>query len=74
MANVRKEVFDYLMTMGSDIAPVKLSIGATGKSGGVDHGVIVVHSAPPKVVSDLVQRFVYVSVQDDGLHVPVMES
>lgn len=62
MRNSRSEVYKYFMDCRSQ---VKLSTYAVF-NGVVDHDYIVVHSAPPRVVTEIVGTMKMVSLREDG--------
>lgn len=68
MDNDRKAVYEYLMNCQSQ---VKVSTFAIF-NGVVNHDYVVVHSAPPRVVRELVGMLNMVSLREDGgLLIPV---
>lgn len=68
--NERSEVMEYLATANSLI---KLSTGAV-VNGFVKHDIVVIHEACPRVVKEILDKFVMVSLAADGLHIPVQDS
>lgn len=62
MDNDRETVFKYFMNCKSQ---VKLSTYVVF-NGVVSHDHIVVHSAPPRVVREIVTTFKMVSLREDG--------
>lgn len=69
MRNARNAVFMYLAQL-TDTAPVQLSIGTTF-NGVVDHNYVVLHNAPARVVSEVVDGFRGVSLSPAGLLIPL---
>lgn len=67
MDNDRKAVYEYLMNSGSQI---KMSTYATF-NGVINHDYVVIHSAPPRVVRELVGFCKMVSMSEQGLLIPV---
>lgn len=67
MDNDRRAVYEYLMNSGSQI---KMSTYAIFE-GVVNHDYVVVHSAPPRVVRELVGFCKMVSMSEQGLLIPV---
>ncbi|QKY79570.1 hypothetical protein SEA_LIZZ_87 [Streptomyces phage Lizz] len=67
MDNDRRAVYEYLMNSGSQI---KMSTYAIF-DGVVNHDYVVVHSAPPRVVRELVGFCKMVSMSEQGLLIPV---
>jgi hypothetical protein len=65
--NDRGEVFTYLMNCRSQ---VKLSTFYLVR-GIVDHNYVVIHDAPPRVVSEIVRQFKCVSMRPEGLLIPL---
>lgn len=67
MDNDRKAVYEYIMNSGSQI---KMSTFAIF-NGVVNHDYVVVHSAPPRVIRELVGFCKMVSMSEQGLLIPV---
>ncbi|QAX93034.1 hypothetical protein SEA_ROONEY_88 [Streptomyces phage Rooney] len=67
MDNDRKAVYEYLMNCG---LAVKVSTAAIF-DGVVNKDYVVVHSAPPRVVRELVGFCKMVSMSEQGLLIPV---
>lgn len=67
MDNDRRAVYEYLMNSGSQI---KMSTYAIF-NGVINHDYVVVHSAPPRVVRELVGFCKMVSMSEQGLLIPV---
>ncbi|QKY78630.1 hypothetical protein SEA_DRYAD_92 [Streptomyces phage Dryad] len=67
MENDRRTVYEYFMTCNSQ---VKFSTFAIF-NGVVNHDYIVVHSAPPRVMRELVGMLQMVSLREDGLLIPL---
>lgn len=67
MDNDRRALYEYLMNSGSQI---KMSTYAIF-DGVVNHDYVVVHSAPPRVVRELVGFCKMVSMSEQGLLIPV---
>lgn len=67
MDNDRKAVYEYIMNSGSQI---KMSTFAIF-NGVVNHDYVVIHSAPPRVIRELVGFCKMVSMSEQGLLIPV---
>lgn len=67
MGNDRKAVYDYLMNCG---VAVKMSTFAIF-DGVINTDYVVVHSAPPRVVRELVGFCKMVSMSEQGLLIPL---
>lgn len=67
MDNDRKAVYEYIMNSGSQI---KMSTFAIF-NGVINHDYVVVHSAPPRVIRELVGFCKMVSMSEQGLLIPV---
>lgn len=67
MENDRKAVYEYLMNCG---LVVKMSTAAIF-DGVVNKDYVVIHSAPPRVVRELVGFCKMVSMSEQGLLIPV---
>jgi len=67
MDNDRKAVYEYLMNCG---LVVKMSTAAIF-DGVVNKDYVVIHSAPPRVVRELVGFCKMVSMSEQGLLIPV---
>jgi len=67
MDNDRRTVYEYFMNCKSQ---VKFSTFALF-NGIVNHDYIVVHSAPPRVMRELVGMLNMVSLREDGLLIPL---
>lgn len=62
MANDRRKVYEYFMNANTT---VKMSTYAE-LNGIVSHDYVVVHSAPPRVVKEIVSSMQMVSLREDG--------
>lgn len=67
MDNDRKAVYEYIMNSGSQI---KMSTFAIF-NGVINHDYVVIHSAPPRVIRELVGFCKMVSMSEQGLLIPV---
>lgn len=67
MDNDRKAVYEYIMNCG---LVVKMSTAAIF-DGVVNKDYVVIHSAPPRVVRELVGFCKMVSMSEQGLLIPV---
>lgn len=65
------EVLSRLAELQTETSPIQLTIGGTSETGVVQHDMLTVHSAAPKVVTAIVNEFEFVSVTSRGLHIPV---
>lgn len=71
MANDLNSVLRRIAELQESTAPVQISIGYTDHKNTVKHDGIVVHSAPPKVVSALVSEYEFVRLEAyEGLVIP----
>lgn len=64
--NDRADVFEYLMSTN---CVVKMSTRAV-INGSVRDDYVALHKAPPTVVAGVVEKFVMVSLTEDGLLIP----
>ncbi len=65
ISNDRSQVFAYLASQSG----IQLSTSAT-INGIVRENYVVVHTAPPVAVQEIVKRFRLVSLTEDGLLIP----
>lgn len=63
------DVLKRIAELQADTASVSLTIGGVTKGGTVRHDVVMVSSAPPKIVSMLVSEFRFVAVRPEGLEI-----
>lgn len=63
-----KELLVLLMEFQRETSPIRLSIGYTSTDGMVRQGVVI-HVAPPLVVSMLIDKGYMCDLQADGMHV-----
>lgn len=66
--NDRVAVYTWLMNLRSQ---VKLSTYWITPGGVVSHDYVVVHDAPPRVVKEITDRFVMVSLHREGMLIPL---
>jgi hypothetical protein len=64
------DVLNRLGDLQRNTSPINLTIGYTSEDRQVQHNVIVLHDAPGNVVTAVVQEFPFVSLCDNGLHIP----
>jgi hypothetical protein len=64
-----RDVLARLSELQQTSAPIKLSIGGTSPQGTVLHNVVVLHDAPPSVVSTVVTEFRHAYLNERGLHI-----
>lgn len=67
MDNDRRDVYEYFMNCKSQ---VKMSTYAIF-NGIIDHDYIVVHSAPPRVMKEILGTMKMVSLSEQGLLIPL---
>lgn len=68
--NDRAMVFEYLAGCRS---MVQLSTGWIDSNNIVRHNYVVVRNAPPRVVKEVVGMFTMVSLNSDGLLIPLVD-